>query len=68
MIATHAAATDAAAIIADPESFVDERDAAQEVIDSYNQKRSMFSPTWVEAKLRAYINRRQQQDRYGKSL
>jgi hypothetical protein len=66
MTPDYSAASDAARIVEDHDAYVHERDAAQEVINAYNEKRSVLSPDWVESTLRIYINRRQQQDRYGK--
>ena len=66
MIPTYQSASDAARIVEDHEAYVHERDAAQEIVNAYNEKRSVLSPEWVEFTLRDYINRRQQQDRYGK--
>ena len=66
MTPTYQAASDAARIVEDHDAYVNERDAAQEIVNAYNEKRSVLSPEWVEFTLRDYINRRQQQDRYGK--
>ncbi len=68
IIATRAAAADAAEILADPDARPSELTAAQSVIDSYNTRLPIVNLTVVEFNLRGYINRRQQQDRYGKSL
>ena len=66
MTPNYRAACDTARIVEDHNAYVHERDAAQEIINAYNERRSILSPHWVESTLRIYINRRQQQDRYGK--